>query len=357
MVLRCVLALVILLPTYRSGSAVESLEAMAEDVPWVVNPTYVLPPDPDHPVLVLVGMYLHEITNVTLGDQQFTALLTLTTQWNDPRLKFDADKVGVYALEFQEETARRVLNNIWSPALMVFNAVSSTTVPNSLLTVYADGLVNLEVKMAVTSLYQARFLAFPFDGQDLQVILTRFGRHNNAFRLAPLFFEASANVPAGYRVVSNNYYSEVIPSTPEASPRALVFEVGIEREFTYYITRHMLPLLPLIFLTWTTFWMTTTELHHRLKVIAIGMLAIITLMLFLNRDLPRVPYLTALELYFICVFALQVVAMVESLMVEHFNSTQRQARAASLDLRFRWIYPSLFVLIGGIVAVYAIAFH
>ncbi|WP_421725140.1 hypothetical protein [Bauldia sp.] len=340
---------------------VSSAPAGLDQAPaWVSEPSFALPPDTARPTLVLAGLHLHEITDVRLGEQEFTAIVTLTQHWNDPRLRFEPFG-GSNKLEFQEETAREVLNNIWSPAIMFYNAIGNNLVPNTLLTVYADGFVNLETQVTVRSSYEARFRSFPFDIQRFDVVLTIFGQRNDSFRLEPMWFttwhDGAEIVPADYDIVDTTFSAGDIEFLEDTYSPAITFSIDVERRGGYYLWRHFLPLIGVIILMWTVFFITRTSFHDRLKIISIAFLTVITLLLWVNRDLPRVPYLTTIGIFYGLTAMMAVGAILESLMVNHYVQTDRMDRAFWLDRLSRYMFGVAFLFALAIVVFYAAYFR
>lgn len=338
-------------------SEVANLEAL---LPWLSTPTYILPPDQDAPVAVTVGVHVHEVTNIQLREQNFTSLIHLSLSWNDPRLAFSVADVGTDKLHFTEKTTQRVLDDIWYPSVVVANAITVPANPRSLLTVHADGEVWLDSEISVTAQYHANMRTFPFDQQTLEIILAPFNPRDHVIDLKPRPLPSASveavGVPVGYQPSGAAFGRQERSLFDEGAQPVLVFGFDIQRESRHYLWRFMAPIVALVFISYTTFWMRDTQLHDRLKVIAISVLAIVTFMLVVNRDLPRVPYLTTLGLFYVFMWILPAIAIVQAMFVSHFQATNRPERAARWDQHMRWLYPLLLVLSIVPITVYAFSF-
>lgn len=134
--------------------------------------------------------------------------------------------------------------------------------------------------------------------------------------------------------------------------RAIVFEVCVNRLWRYYVFRYFTPILTLVAVGCTVFFMRDTRIHYRLKVLSISVLSLITFMLFINRGLPRVSYLISVGLYILLCSTLPFVAIYQSLAVHLLEKAWREQAAAKLDRLFIHIFPCANILICAIVTLY-----
>lgn len=221
-----------------------------------ILPTVQLSPTPGRPVLVLAGIHIHEVTNISLRDQLFTVLLTLNLQWNDPRLSqaFNPDNNNTRKT-YEGDAAHEVLSHIWQPPVILYNALLGG-VRDYYVTVYRGGLVNLKILESVTVRYDAKLRAFPFDVQTLRLVLTAFDERDDTFRIQPLSFSQSKSeasiVPIDYELVETSLQFENMQTSASGFQQALVFTLKVARQSNYYICRYFVPISALLFIAWTT---------------------------------------------------------------------------------------------------------
>ena len=65
------------------------------------QPFLLAPPTTDGPVVVEVGFFLSDINEIDVGNQRFEIEGVLTVSWQDDRLAFDPDAVGIREKVFQ----------------------------------------------------------------------------------------------------------------------------------------------------------------------------------------------------------------------------------------------------------------
>ncbi|MEO1092391.1 MAG: hypothetical protein AAFX81_17360 [Pseudomonadota bacterium] len=331
--------------------------ALARGYPtWLSTPTFKQAPARQFPITVLTGLHLHDVIDIRLREQDFVALTTLTLQWNDPRLRYDPATITTDYIALEGDDAKQALRNIWHPATIFYNTTYDGT-QRLALTVYPDGFVCLKQFSEVTAAYRAELRAFPFDRQTLRLVVAAFDPNNDVFRLAPLSFSTSPEadiVPAAYRFASTTSGLQNIQTSANGFQRTLVFEINIDRQSRHYILRYFIPLFGLLLISWTTYLMTSTKLHDRLKVIAISLLTIVTFVLYLNQNFPRVPYVTALGLYFALCSLLPFVAIVQSIIIDRLDLGTQMDRALRMDRVSLWAVPLAYAGIVAIVTFYAL---
>ena len=136
---------------------------------------------------------------------------------------------------------------------------------------------------------------------------------------------------------------------PETIAQAfMIFPRAIGRElvkFAYY-----LPLLLIVILSWSVFWMKDENFAGRTRVSSTGILTIVAYQFAIGNTLPRVPYLTFMDEVMIVSFTLIGVTVVESLLVANAKEQGDTATALRIDRTCRWLFPLVY---GAILCVLA----
>ncbi len=318
---------------------------------------FILPPKTDKPTEVISNLYLNEVSEISLANETYTLVLLSELRWRDPRLAFKPEDVGTNYLQFFGDVAHEILNNIWVPPTNWVNTYRSGISEWEVVTIYSDGLVIYQEYEAVSARYDADLRAFPFDVQTLTLILADISLEPGDFVLQPSDFSVEGRVtkflPSEY--VLKGLHQEVtnLKVTSDVAQHSIIYTITVARKSQGYISYYMAPLAFLVFISWTTFFMMNTPLHDRLKVVAISLLSIVTFMLFVNRFLPHVPYLTSLGFYYALIWILPICAMIEALLVQYAQSKGNLAWAARLEAVSRWMYPFSYVILTAAVVIYA----
>ena len=92
----------------------------------------------------------------------------------------------------------------------------------------------------------------------------------------------------------SNYYNEVDPVNSYVSSGVeLVFE--IERNFQNYIFKVIFPIILILLVSWSVFWVHPKELESKLTITIVCLLSLIAYNFVIDKDLPKLSYLTILD--------------------------------------------------------------
>jgi Neurotransmitter-gated ion-channel ligand binding domain len=119
----------------------------------------------DKPTLVSVGFSLINLGRINQTDETFDVSGFLQATWQDPRLAFDPNAVGDKVIRYTPE-------QIWEPALTIFNSQSAPKRGTVQLTAKPDGTVTYLEQVNATVSSQFDFRKFPFDSETATIIRT-----------------------------------------------------------------------------------------------------------------------------------------------------------------------------------------
>jgi hypothetical protein len=118
-------------------------------------------------------------------------------------------------------------------------------------------------------------------------------------------------------------------------------EIEIARKPGFYLWKVFLPLVLIVSLSWSVFWMTDERFSNRSRISATGVLTIVAYQFAFAKDLPRIGYLTLLDQIMIGSFILLAVTVVESLLVDRAGKTD-PLEAKRIDRTSRWLFPVVY---------------
>jgi hypothetical protein len=114
-----------------------------------------------------------------------------------------------------------------------------------------------------------------------------------------------------------------------------------------------LPLLLMVVLSWAVFWIEAHDLSNQVQIAITTILTVIAFAFAISATMPRVPYLTYIDAFFLACYVFVFVSIVE-LMVVHL--LHRRERSTDLGIRVqrisRWAVPIAFVVINLILIVH-----
>ena len=189
---------------------------------------------------------------------------------------------------------------------------------------------------------------FPFDEQQLVLELAdaEFDASDLAFEPKALHLglgDEARQQLASWTIVGRPSYalSQHPFSWEEGAPEYAHATIGISarRQVGFYLTRFFLPLLLIVAVAMTVFWIHPEDLGSQVGIGVTCLLAVIAFQFAEATSLPAVAYLTfADRVYAICYFAIAL-ALIESVWVNTMVRRDQHDRAQKLDSICRWAFP------------------
>ena len=305
---------------------------------------------------VAVGLHILNIAAIDEVAQTFTIDAYLFERWKDPRL--------AYAPDDADDVARRYsYGQFWMPRVTMINAATPRDRYDTSIIVSPDGTVNYteRCKAVLSSKFQLQ--RFPFDTQTLSIII-------HPFVPAQGFMKFSLNDHKTWLSSELETYSSLAQWKLEAVlPRIaqwkifdgsevseIRFEIAVERRSNFYVWKVIVPLTLMVVLSWAAFWIEASDLDNQLQVAVTTILTVIAFAFAISATMPRVPYLTYIDAFFLECYVFVFLAIVE-LMTVHI--THRSNRRRDLGLQIRWysrfIVPAAFVVCNIFIAIHFLA--
>jgi hypothetical protein len=118
----------------------------------------------------------------------------------------------------------------------------------------------------------------------------------------------------------------------------------VRRHIGFYLTRFFLPLMLIVMVAFTVFWIDPSDLSSQVGVGVTCLLAVIAFQFAVATNLPAVEYLTiADEVYAVCYFAITL-ALMESIYTSWLQRRGRGDEAERVDRISRALFPAAVVV-------------
>jgi hypothetical protein len=303
------------------------------------------PASGNSPTQVSVGIWIVDISNIDSAQQSFTADIAVVLRWKDARLAHTGTGAVHYALD-----------QIWTPRVGIANETSSVVrkLPES-AEVEPDGTV-IYRQLYVGSFSQPlRLQSFPFDRQifHIQFVAIRYQPDEVAFVPDENWIRDGVRQAAGaspsltladWTVEKWDAKASVYALTPRMQYSGYVFEFTARRNVEYYILKVILPLVLIVMMSWSVFWTEPTNSNTQFSIAVTSMLTLIAYRFAVDNQLPRLPYMTRLDAFFLVSTLLVFLSLIEVLVTTILDNNQQLARAKKLDRYCRVIVPIVFVI-------------
>jgi hypothetical protein len=300
-----------------------------------------VPPPHTSPLAVKVGVLVADLLQIDDVDQSFEAAVIVRLTWRDSRLASAAE--GTRSLPLEE---------VWSPRFVIGNEIQTRTQFRDLVQVEPDGTVTYMQR------FEGRFYApldlreFPFDTQVLQLRVTFPDFEPES--LEPVPEEQYTGIMGGpatsqWSIRVPELRSDPIEPLANISRASTLMAFEVDRRPNYYIWKIIAPMVLIVFMSWTVFWISPENAGAQIGVATSSMLTLIAYRFILGNLLPRVPYLTELDLFIFGATLLVFLALLAVVLTNHLSRVERHDTVLRVNAGARWVFPCVFALMIALV--------
>lgn len=334
--------------TLLAGCFISS--AVSAQVP-TDSPFLLGPPDTGEPTTVHVGFFLSDVTDVDEEREMFEFESVLTINWHDQRQAFDAEKVGVEELIYQGQYQFNEVFDGWWPQLVLANESGQFEKQGEVLKIKPDGSMTYIVEMDAVVKSQMNLHHFPFDSQRLEIIFKCLGFDPSEVLLMP-DQENSGYRAQGVGLAQWEFQGmEVSPlnhslkfADGHLSERShIAIHVNMERNPNFILRLVVIPLILLVMLSWSIFWMDKESLGDRMDISFVGILTVVAYQIMIGETLPRIDYLTLMSTFLYLSFISLAAGVVVNLYVAHLDNRGKVAEGNKVDRLCRWLFPAAYI--------------
>lgn len=314
---------------------------------------YMQPPSVDRPLQVNVGLFLQDLREINESHESYRAIGFFYIEWHDPRLAYSEEKTGFSKKSYGQFSSEDVLKTIWWPSLIITNALENPQSDKQRISIYPDGRVVLQ-KLFDTILFSAFNLRrFPFDYQNLVFDIQSYYDNNIVYLKkdeAHTGWNPALAIP-GWEIQGLKEAEEArLYAWNDNEFKSLSIGFEIKRDAWFFIWRLVLPLVLMVVMTWSIFWMDGEKLNDRIKVCSYGFLTSVTFSLAVSTMLPRISYLTFLDKVLIGTYIYVMLAALQSAIQHIIKNSGREKLALKIDHWCRPIFPLSYIILWVVLA-------
>ncbi len=316
------------------------------------------PPEDDGPVVVQVSFEIQDIDEINEENETFEFTGVLTLKWHDNRQVFDPTVVGAKEKIYQGDYQFNELSPSWFPQIVLVNSSGPFEQQGVVLRALPDGTQILISKISAVAKTELNLRRFPFDRQRLQAVFEVLGFDHSEVVLQ-VEEETTVNalwVPQWTITGTGMSAQDRAASYAGRRGIASMFVVSVDvRRVSFYIGRLViLPLIVIVLLTFSVFWMDRASLGDRISVSFIGILTAVAYQVVMNDIMPRIGYVTWIDGFLNLSFLLMVGTVIINLVVGRLDQHKRHDVAHRVDVLCRWIFPITYL--GLILISFAVMF-
>ncbi|EFA09232.1 cys-loop ligand-gated ion channel subunit precursor [Tribolium castaneum] len=266
-------------------------------------------PNTSTPFGVIVNV---DINHLEASQSQFTAYMTVKCTYLDSNLKFE-DISPKRSLILGDETLKA---KIWTPNILLKDQEETTIVQvekkEDLVSIDKTGLVIYTYKMVSKFYCWMDLKKFPFDTQKCTLIFSDWSYNSTNLLLEWNKKSESLNVSDNLHFTefivdeikcdtgtNDGPYQNRDMSDQVGSFSELVIKFRFHRDIGYYLLDFFIPSYLLVCTAWVTFWLQADAGPPRATLGATTVVAFITLHLGMSKDIPKVSYIKASDIWFL----------------------------------------------------------
>lgn len=288
----------------------------------------------DKTVTLSVTIHLLDLLRIDDADQTAFVDFALWVSWQDESLA----SPGAPARFFRT-------NQVWVPNLQIINSFTLTNRRVDVVEVDENGNANYRRRLVGTISIPRDLSDFPVDDHQLRLSVVAAGMTRDVELViderltgqSDTFSIQEWDVGPGKAEISE------FVAAGESFPM-LVYEWEVRRKIGYYIWKVILPLAMVVMMSWVVFWLDPKQAGPQIGIAATSILTLIAYRFTLGFLVPRLSYLTRLDLFITGASVLVFVALVEALATVSM-AEDRPALARRIDLTSRWLFPAAFAAV------------
>jgi len=304
-------------------------------------------PDPEKgPTEVSVRFWILDIDSIDSALQNFMANLYLELKWKDSRLAHDKKDLKRY-------------NNIdiWTPRVQIVNetGIVRKTLPE-VVEVSGDGTVIYRQRYVGPFSQPLDLKDFPFDEQKFRIHIVSTGNKESEVKFVPDEELTALGQKYAGGIAKNlslpdwtikSYKSMQMPYVAFPGIRksaGYAFEFVAARGANYYIIKVIIPLLLIVFMSWSVFWIDPSRYATQMTISITSMLTLIAYRFSVDSQIPKVSYMTRFDFFMLSSTILVFLSLVEVVIVAEIFS-KHPSLSRKIDFLSRVFFPTLFFLV------------
>ncbi|XP_039649507.1 gamma-aminobutyric acid receptor subunit gamma-3-like isoform X2 [Perca fluviatilis] len=246
--------------------------------------------------------------------------------WVDTRLRYNSSSSMRLTLN------SNMVGLIWLPDTIFRNSKNADshwiTTPNQLLRIWNNGKVLYTLRMTINAECQLQLHNFPMDEHSCPLVFSSYGypRDEIVYKWNRNSVETSDQ--KYWRLYQFDFMglrntTDVLTTTAgEYVVMSVYFDLS--RRMGYFTIQTYIPCILTVVLSWVSFWIKSDATPARTALGITTVLTMTTLSTVARNSLPRVSYVTAMDLFVTVCFLFVFAAMIEYAMLNYYSYSIRR---------------------------------
>jgi hypothetical protein len=245
-----------------------------------------------------------------------------------------------------EEAALDKIQEIWWPDIEFVNEAGAPEIENAELIILPDGTIDYQERFNAELEAHYDLRQFPFDAQLLEIEIESFAWHKDYLVLHEeedkIGFSTEFQIPE-WKIERIETIIEEKQEVRDRQPFSeFLMKIEVTRLSSYYQWKILLPLIILVAISWSVFWMVGDGLADRMSVSLTGILTIVAYQFVVSDGLPKVSYFTLMDSILTLSFTMMALTIIQNIYVNTLYLHEKGEAASYWDKLCRWLFPSSY---------------
>jgi hypothetical protein len=329
----------------RQGCADAANSAAQAGIIMPKSNPFLTPPSRDgEKIPVQIALQVVNLSDIDEVGERFRVVTYLLASWKDPRLAFIPKAAGESFHVYSPE-------EIWTPHFDFANGIVPHSSFDVTLRVFPDGTARYYERSSAQLSSSFHLRDFPFDQQQLDIFIHPPVSEGRLVNFIGTASDASISVEqrvysslAQWDIVGIRASAEQIRLLNQDTTTQMRFAIEVKRKSNFYIWKVFLPLLLMVAVSWTVFRIDGAEFNSQVTIAVTTILTVIAFSFAISNNLPKVAYLTFIDVFFLCCYAFVFITAVEITIVHRAGRVNREKQGKTIRHYSRIVLPLLFVI-------------
>ena len=148
-------------------------------------------------------------------------------------------------------------------------------------------------------------------------------------------------------MIIGNYFNYSIPLSDEIDS-GVEITIEIERDYQYYVFKVISPIVLILLVCWSVFWIHPRELESKLTITIVCLLSLIAYNFVIDEDLPKLNYLTIMDYVILLSYIFATIPNFLSIIAFRLQSSGDSADEVKwkrMDKISRIFGPAVFIML------------
>ncbi|XP_068165894.1 gamma-aminobutyric acid receptor subunit gamma-3-like [Antennarius striatus] len=260
-------------------------------------------------------------------DMEYQIDIIFAQTWVDTRLRYNSSS-SMPTLTLNSN----MVGLIWLPDTIFRNSKNADshwiTTPNQLLRIRNNGTILYTLRMTINAECQLQLHNFPMDEHSCPLVFSSYGYPRDEILYKWAHNSVATSDQKYWRLYQFDFMglrntTDVLTTTAGDYVLMTVY-FDLSRRMGYFTIQTYIPCILTVVLSWVSFWIKSDATPARTALGITTVLTMTTLSTVARNSLPRVSYVTAMDLFVTVCFLFVVAAMIEYAMLNYCSYSVRR---------------------------------